>query len=79
MADALIFHNLEENVPVSSTRTEAQLLSARQIVEETAAGIADGVLEPKLGMHCACCAYRSLCPAQEKRIPNRTVSAAKLN
>jgi ATP-dependent DNA helicase UvrD/PcrA len=77
--DALIFHNLEENVPVISTRTQAQLQAAREIVKEAAAGIAAGQFEAKLGMHCAFCAYRSLCPAKEKRIPNRTVGNTKPN
>ena len=66
---ALIFHNLEENVPVMTSRSEAQLLSARACVEDAARGIADGVFEPKVGQHCSFCAYRSLCPEKEKRIP----------
>ena len=74
---ALIFHNLEENVPVMTTRTEAQLLTARSRVEAAAQGIADGVFEPKTGIHCNFCAYRSLCPVKEKRIPHRVESAAK--
>ena len=74
---ALIFHNLEENVPVITTRTEAQLLTARARVEAAAQGIADGVFEPKTGIHCNFCAYRSLCPVKEKRIPHRVESAAK--
>jgi DNA helicase-2/ATP-dependent DNA helicase PcrA len=69
----LIFYNLEDNAPVITTRTEAQLLTARLRVEDAARGIAGGVFDPKLGMHCAYCAYRSLCPAKEKRIPNQTL------
>jgi RecB family exonuclease len=74
---ALIFHNLEENVPVITRRTEAQLLTARARVEAAAHGIAKGIFEPKTGMHCNFCAYRSLCPVKEKRIPHRVESAAK--
>ena len=66
---SLIFHNLEENVPVMTSRSESQLLSARMCVEEAANGIADGIFEPKPGQHCSFCAYRSLCPEKEKRIP----------
>src|SRR5580765_7355920 len=66
---ALIFHNLEENVPVMTSRSESQLLSARACVEDAAQGIADGVFEAKVGQHCSFCAYRSLCPEKEKRIP----------
>ena len=66
---ALIFHNLEENVPVISRRSDSQLLSARICVEETAKGIAENVFDAKSGQHCNFCAYRSLCPEREKRIP----------
>jgi CRISPR/Cas system-associated exonuclease Cas4 (RecB family) len=74
---ALIFHNLEENVPVIATRTEAQLVAARGRVEAAALGIAAGKFEPKLGMHCNFCAYRSLCPVKEKRIPHPVESSVK--
>jgi DNA helicase-2/ATP-dependent DNA helicase PcrA len=74
---ALIFHNLEENVPVMTTRTEAQLLTARARVEAAAQGIADGIFDAKPGMHCNFCAYRSLCPVKEKRIPHRVESGLK--
>jgi DNA helicase-2/ATP-dependent DNA helicase PcrA len=73
---ALIFYNLEENVPVITTRTEAQVLGARSRVEDAAQGIADGKFVAKPGMHCNFCAYRSLCPVKEKRIPHRVESVA---
>jgi DNA helicase-2/ATP-dependent DNA helicase PcrA len=74
---ALSFYNLEENVPVITTRTEAQLLGARARVEDAAQGIAEGKFVAKTGIHCNFCAYRSLCPEKEKRIPHRveTVTA----
>ena len=72
---ALIFHNLQENVPVISMRSDSQLLSARVCVEETARGIAENVFDAKPGQHCNFCAYRSLCPEKEKRIPR--LQAAK--
>ncbi|HET9309338.1 MAG TPA: ATP-dependent DNA helicase [Candidatus Sulfotelmatobacter sp.] len=68
---ALIFHNLEENVPVITLRSDSQLLDACQRVKDAAKGIADGVFEAKPGNHCNFCAYRSLCPEKEKRIPHR--------
>jgi DNA helicase-2/ATP-dependent DNA helicase PcrA len=74
---ALIFHNLEENVPVVTTRSEAQLVAARGRVEAAARGIAEGKFEAKLGMHCNFCSYRSLCPVKEKRIPHPVESSAK--
>ena len=73
---ALIFYNLEENVAVTTTRTEPQLLGARNRVEAAAQGIANGIFKAKPGMHCNFCAYRSLCPEKEKRIPHRVESIA---
>jgi DNA helicase II / ATP-dependent DNA helicase PcrA len=73
---ALIFYNLEENVAVTTTRNEAQLLGARSRVEAAAQGIADGKFVARTGMHCNFCAYRSLCPEKEKRIPHRVESIA---
>jgi DNA helicase-2/ATP-dependent DNA helicase PcrA len=73
---ALIFYNLEENVPVITARSEGQLLEARGRVDAAAQGIAAGVFKAKTGMHCNFCAYRSLCPEKEKRIPRRVESRA---
>lgn len=73
---ALMFYNLEENVPVISTRSEGQLVAARDRVQAAAQGIADGIFKTKTGRHCDFCAYRSLCPRQEKRIPHRVESSA---
>jgi DNA helicase-2/ATP-dependent DNA helicase PcrA len=74
---ALIFHNLEENVPVITTRTEFELTEARNRVTAAAQGISDGLFKPKTGIHCNFCAYRSLCPEKEKRIPHREEVGAK--
>jgi DNA helicase-2/ATP-dependent DNA helicase PcrA len=76
-ADALVFHNLEGNVPVFSRRTEFQLERARERVTAVARGIAAGDFEPEPGFHCNFCAFRGLCPAQEKRVPNPAVPATK--
>ena len=73
---ALMFHNLEENVPVMTLRSESQLLSARACVEDAAKGIAKGVFDAKPGQHCYFCAYRSLCPEKETRIPRLAVAKA---
>jgi DNA helicase-2/ATP-dependent DNA helicase PcrA len=75
-ADALVFHNLEGNVPVFSRRTEFQLERARERVQAVARGIAAGDFEPEPGFHCNFCAFRGLCPAQEKRVPNPTSAPA---
>ena len=61
---------LDENVPVITVRNESQLLAARQRVTQAAEGIAEGIFKPNIGIHCDFCAYRSLCPAKEKRIPH---------
>jgi DNA helicase II / ATP-dependent DNA helicase PcrA len=74
---ALIFHNLEENVPVITMREEPQLLAARQRVTAAAEGIAQGIFEAKTGMHCKFCAYWSVCPQQENRMPHRTENEKK--
>ncbi len=77
---ALIFHNLEENVPVITTRTESQLVTARSRVEAAAQGIAEGHFAAKPGIHCNFCAYRSLCPEKEKRIPHLVeITTARVN
>jgi DNA helicase-2/ATP-dependent DNA helicase PcrA len=65
--ERLVFHNIEENAPVSTYRTPVQIQEARLIVEEVAQSIAEGKFEAKPGFTCAFCAYRSLCPATEKR------------
>jgi ATP-dependent DNA helicase UvrD/PcrA len=72
----LSFYNLEDNLPVITTRSEVDLLAAKRRVEDAARGIAEGRFEAKLGMHCNFCAYRSLCPEKEKRLPHGPASAA---
>ena len=75
--EALVFHNLQENVAVTTTRSPGQLQEACGRIESAARGIADGIFKPKTGFHCSFCAYRNLCPAQEKRIPIVALSAGK--
>ena len=65
--DRLVFHNIEEDAPVSTYRNPAQLEEARFVVEDVAQRIAEGRFEAKTGFHCNFCSYRSLCPATEKR------------
>jgi DNA helicase-2/ATP-dependent DNA helicase PcrA len=73
---ALVFHNLEENVPVSTVRFDSDLIAARSCVEHAARGIAEGIFDAKPGQHCIFCAYRTLCPEKEKRIPRLTTANA---
>jgi len=72
---ALIFYNLEENVPVVTVRSESELMAAREKVESVAKQIAEGKFQAKPGIHCNFCAYRTLCPEKEKRIPQKPVRA----
>jgi DNA helicase II / ATP-dependent DNA helicase PcrA len=74
---ALVFHNLEGNVPVVSKRTDFQLEEARERVLTVARGIAAGNFEAKSGFYCNFCAFRGLCPAQEKRVPNLARNSEK--
>ncbi|MGA3092670.1 MAG: ATP-dependent DNA helicase [Terriglobales bacterium] len=65
-ADRLIFHNLENNTSICTTRTDGELEAAKLRVQEVAEGIARGEFPPNPKYHCAFCPYRNLCPATEK-------------
>ena len=79
-ADRLIFHNLENNMPVSTTRTDAELEAAKLRVQAVAEGIARGEFPPNPKYHCAFCPYRNLCPATEKVVaPPQKKSASRVN
>jgi len=73
---ALALHNLEDDVSVITTRSEADLAAARERVKHAAEGIAAEDFPIRTGTHCAFCAYRNLCPKQERRMPLRVVSDA---
>jgi len=73
----LTFYNLEDNLPVMTRRAESDLLSARDRVETAAQKIADNIFRAKAGIHCNFCAYRSLCPEKERRIPQRAGEVLK--
>ena len=73
---SLAFYNLEDNIAVTTMRSETDLLGARARVEAAAQGIAEGKFEANPDMHCAFCAYRSLCPVKEKRIPQKAEAGA---
>jgi RecB family exonuclease len=66
--DHLIFYNLEENAPVITRRTEAQLQETADKVQVVAEKIGQGKFDATPGWHCTLCAYRNLCPATEKII-----------
>jgi DNA helicase II / ATP-dependent DNA helicase PcrA len=68
-ADRLVLYNLEGNSPVVTRRNEFQLNEARGRVMQVAENIAAGRFDPTPGFYCRFCAYRNLCPATEKRLP----------
>jgi superfamily I DNA/RNA helicase/RecB family exonuclease len=68
-ADRLVLYNLEGNSAVVTRRSEIQLGEARGRVMQVAENIAAGKFDPKPGFYCRFCAYRNLCPATEKRLP----------
>ena len=74
-ADQIVFYNLEENSSVVTRRSEIQLQECKQQVEEVARKIAAEEFDAKPGFYCSFCAYRTLCPATEKRL--YTISADK--
>ncbi|MFI5098665.1 MAG: RecB family exonuclease, partial [Candidatus Acidiferrales bacterium] len=67
-ADRLIFHNLENNTAVCTTRNDGELEAAKLRVRKVAEGIAQGEFPPNPKYHCAFCPYRNLCPATEKMV-----------
>ncbi len=67
-ADHLVLYNLDENNAVKTQRAEVGLKAVGEKVAEVAAEIAAGNFEPNPGFNCRFCAYRSLCPATEKRL-----------
>jgi DNA helicase II / ATP-dependent DNA helicase PcrA len=71
-ADHLVLYNLEGNSAVVTRRSESQLSEARGKVMQVAQSIAAGKFDPKPGFYCKFCAYRNLCPATEKRLPEPT-------
>jgi len=62
----LIFYNLENNTSVCTTRSDADLETAKRRVEDVAEAIAEGKFPAKPGYQCTLCPYRNLCPETEK-------------
>jgi DNA helicase-2/ATP-dependent DNA helicase PcrA len=72
----LMFYNLEGNVPVISKRTDFHLEQARERVLNVVRGIASGNFQPKPDFYCNFCAFRGLCPAKEKQVPDLGLATA---
>ncbi len=76
-AERLIFHNLENNAAICSTRSDGELDAVRLKIEKVADAIAQEKFEPKPGFHCNYCPYRNLCPATERIIPEKLAAAGQ--
>ncbi len=66
--ERLIFHNLEDNSRIETSRSPEQLRAGEEEVREVAGDIAAGKFEATPGFHCRSCAYFSLCPETEQRL-----------
>jgi DNA helicase-2/ATP-dependent DNA helicase PcrA len=64
----LVFHYLQNNRLLVSTRDAKQLDETQKIVQETAADIRAGAFSPKPGYVCRGCAYKPICPAYEEAL-----------
>jgi superfamily I DNA/RNA helicase/RecB family exonuclease len=76
--DRLIFHNLEDNSTVVTTRNAADLKAAEERVREVAEDIAGGKFPAKPNYYCSYCPYRNLCPATEKVVHVPQKKSARL-
>ncbi|MFZ1916948.1 MAG: ATP-dependent DNA helicase [Terriglobales bacterium] len=77
-AERLVFFNLENNTPVITTRSDAQLEAAKLRVLKAAECISAGEFGPDVGYHCRLCPYRNLCPATEKVVHVPQKKSARL-
>jgi DNA helicase-2/ATP-dependent DNA helicase PcrA len=64
----LVLVNVQDNSLAVSSRTQKQIDSAQQKIEDVAEGISRGEFNPKPGSHCRWCDYQNLCPATEQRV-----------
>jgi DNA helicase II / ATP-dependent DNA helicase PcrA len=64
----LVFHYLQDNSTLVTTRDGKQLADAEKIVQETAADIRAKHFPPKPGYACRGCAYSLICPAHEESL-----------
>jgi ATP-dependent DNA helicase UvrD/PcrA len=64
----LVFHYLQNNSTLATTRDSKQIADAEKIVQETAADIRAKHFIPKPGYACRSCAYSLICPAHEESL-----------
>jgi len=66
--ERLIFHNLEDDTRIETSRSAEQLSAHEDEIRQVASDIAEGKFEPTPGFHCRSCAYYTLCPETEQRL-----------
>ena len=64
----LVFHFLQDNSTVVTTRDAKQIADAEKIIQETAADIRAKHFPAKPGYACRTCAYALICPAHEESL-----------
>jgi len=64
----LVFHYLQDNERLETTRDAKQLDETLRIVQEVAADIRAANFPPKEAFACRSCAYRPICPAHEESL-----------
>lgn len=60
-------HFVEENLKISTTRTEEDIEKAVEEVKEIVGEIKKGKFEPNSGFLCGWCDYKDICPFRDKR------------
>jgi DNA helicase-2/ATP-dependent DNA helicase PcrA len=64
----LVFHYLQDNERLETTRDAKQLDETLRIVQEVAADIRAANFPPKEAFACRACAFRPICPAHEEAL-----------
>jgi DNA helicase-2/ATP-dependent DNA helicase PcrA len=64
----LVFHYLQDNSTLVTTRDAKQIAEAEKIIQETAADIRAKHFPAKPGFACRTCAYALICPAHEESL-----------
>jgi DNA helicase II / ATP-dependent DNA helicase PcrA len=64
----LVFHYLQDNSTLVTTRDAKQIADAEKIIQETAADIRAKRFPPRPGYACRSCAYSLICPAHEESL-----------
>src|SRR5215470_8993587 len=64
----LVFHYLQNNQRLETTRDSKQLEEAQKLVQAVASEIRAGSFPPSQAFHCRSCAYQTICPAHEEEL-----------